>query len=398
MRFIKAAVLAALALAWAGADAGAQPSLTRERERRLAQIGRVVSDQPLALYPIAGMTVAAATVPARTGQGVVRSMRLHFSVNAGALRERGQQDKWSLRVSDAAERFVWKFAAADDPEAEEFWSPEVPGDVVRVSVSSAVPDSALRLIIEERIEYLDPISQQSIVHKKDLSTGIRETKNRDYIRWGRAVARLTFIGEETKQIYTCTGFLVAPDLFMTNEHCPRTPKEVGGAFVEFDYDDEEHAQTEMYRLRVENEGEELPRDSDLDFALYRLNRPPPRREHLRLKDGDRDLSEQMPVVIIQHPSGHPKRVASYMCQLPKPAPPELQPPTDFGHECDTEGGSSGSPVLDLSGAVIGIHHYGFKPSDTLRLNQAVKMGEILNFIKKTDDKDGVYKSLTAGGH
>ena len=34
------------------------------------------------------------------------------------------------------------------------------------------------------------------------------------------------------------------------------------------------------------------------------------------------------------------------------------PGTDLSHSCDTEGGSSGSPVFTAQGKVIALHHFG----------------------------------------
>ena len=35
------------------------------------------------------------------------------------------------------------------------------------------------------------------------------------------------------------------------------------------------------------------------------------------------------------------------------------PQSDFTHTCDTAGGSSGAPVFNLEGQLVGVHHFGF---------------------------------------
>src|SRR5678815_2465987 len=53
--------------------------------------------------------------------------------------------------------------------------------------------------------------------------------------WGRSVARLVFVRDGAGQ-ELCTGFLIASDLFMTNNHCIRTPTEMSSGLAEFDFD------------------------------------------------------------------------------------------------------------------------------------------------------------------
>ena len=46
-------------------------------------------------------------------------------------------------------------------------------------------------------------------------------------------------------------------------------------------------------------------------------------------------------------------------------------PTDFGHLCDTKGGSSGSPVLHFeSRNVVGLHHLGISAGSSKPFNRA----------------------------
>ena len=59
--------------------------------------------------------------------------------------------------------------------------------------------------------------------------------------------------------------------------------------------------------------------------------------------------------------------------------------TDFGHFCDTLGGSSGSPILDWSsGLVVGLHHFGFLAGAADPVNQGVVHARILADILQQD--------------
>lgn len=373
----------------ANAEAKAkEEDLRAERARRLAKLGRLVDDQPTELFPTdpGPGEVFSTPIRALTGKGEVRALRLHFYFNKAALRASGQETSWRVHVSDLDNKVSWVFDPNDDPDADDFWSPEIPGRVARVKIFSTAEKCALALVADERIEYLEPVRELSYVKGTDDTIPIDKAPLAQQRVWGKSVARLTFVAEGQKEPDACTGFLIAPDLFMTNDHCPRTEKEIRRAVVDFDYDTPS-SKPKMYRLKF---GEDLPRSPRLDFAIYRLNKAVTDRDFLRLKDDDQALSKTKPLFIIQHPGGRPKRLSSFECQVIKPDA-DLYPPSDFGHECDTEGGSSGSPVQDTDGSVIGLHHYGFDKPPAPEINQAVKMGEILKFIAHSDDK--LFKAL-----
>ena len=43
--------------------------------------------------------------------------------------------------------------------------------------------------------------------------------------------------------------------------------------------------------------------------------------------------------------------------------------SDFGHLCDTLGGSSGSPVMDWQSGFVVLHHFGFVSASSDPVNQ-----------------------------
>lgn len=364
------------------------PRLKQERAKRVSKGGRVQTKQ-IKLYPVKQYQgeIASVVVRGASGHGQIISLRLHFQFNAQSMIEKGQAGTWRVVVKQQEGEKSWSFASGSDLDAEEFWTPELAGESLDVHVFSDVPNSALKLVIDTSIEYVKSAEEKSIVGPDD-TIEILKASDPKYIKWGHAVAKLTFITDDDNEAEWCTGFLVAPDIFMTNEHCPRSRRERQRSIVEFDYDSE-LAATKIVKLKAE-----LMRNEDLDFALYRLNKPLTDRDFLKLKNDDQNLSNQKPLIVIQHPGGRPKRLASVQCQVKTSATGSIDPISDFGHECDTEGGSSGSPVQDTSGAVVGLHHYGFPSTKgpAEKINQAIKMGEILNFVKSKDES--LYKALT----
>ena len=89
-------------------------------------------------------------------------------------------------------------------------------------------------------------------------------------------------------------------------------------------------------------------------------------------------------MIIQHPGGQPKQVSFFpnCAGATVTVPGRQTTDSDFGHVCDTLGGSSGSPVLDFdTGQVVGLHHLGFREGIDKPENQAVHVKQILADLK-----------------
>jgi hypothetical protein len=170
--------------------------------------------------------------------------------------------------------------------------------------------------------------------------------------------------------FVCTGFLITRDLMMTNQHCLATATETASALVDFDFDS---ATAQRTTLRLK---ELLTTDVPLDFSIVRLaapvDRAPLELSTTRPADGAQ-------LLIIQHPAGEPKQVSIADCVVVGAVVPGRDgSPVDFGHGCDTKGGSSGSPVFDFEGMkVIGLHHLGFPEGVTGMVNQGTHLDRIL---------------------
>ena len=125
-----------------------------------------------------------------------------------------------------------------------------------------------------------------------------------------------------------TGFLVAPNVLMTNEHVLGTAARAGSASVQFQYElDMGLRELTGHEFRLDPERLFLV-DRDLDFALVAVadcseaGRPPARREfgYLPLAGVEGKIHVGQPVNIIQHPDGGRKQIVfreSVLKLLPK---------------------------------------------------------------------------------
>jgi V8-like Glu-specific endopeptidase len=342
----------------------AQPGLSFERAQVLAQYGEVV---PRSISLPIGQGIGKVS-EANVTHGNTSTLRLHFQVqNAPA------QPTWAVVLRDSNNKFVWAYSPAAAGRESDFWSHEVRGHTARVEVYSTEENNPLQLSID-RICVSRPMVKPEAITPPDNRASIR-TQSETIRNWGRAVARIRFIADNDGGGYVCTGILVAPDLLLTNDHCPRSDSERKSTLVEFDYDSSNAALTTL-RLK-----ETILANAELDFALYRLSDRPANRQPLRLTEIT--VAENQALLIIQHPAGEPKQVSIIDCRASGAQLDGITTRlTDFGHLCDTLGGSSGSGVLDInSGQVIGLHHLGFNSSSRQLVNRAVHIRLIADYIR-----------------
>ncbi len=167
-----------------------------------------------------------------------------------------------------------------------------------------------------------------------------------------------------------TGFLVAPDILMTNNHVLPEIPHAAAAEVEFEQHDLTGGLTAMPTARLDP-GRFWFTDALLDITLVALmegaaTEPlgwhPMIAQQGKIRIGD-------PVNIIQHPGGRGKSVVvhnSNLLHLENPA--RGRDAQNLGaflwYDGDTEKGSSGAPVFNRHWEVVGVHHRGVPRADS----------------------------------
>jgi len=194
------------------------------------------------------------------------------------------------------------------------------------------------------------------------------------------IARLLFVNDVDGFQYVCTGSLVtAPNAntLMTNNHCIDTQSETNSLQARFNYQKKNCNGNQFETVSNYNGGTFLitsPIVGGLDYTLLTL-----------LGSPEATWGEMTPTTLKpapgslmhfpQHPGGFEKKLGRFedkpqttRCTVysidqtfctSSPTCNPTQANTQFNYGCDSQGGSSGSPILtDAANRVWGLHHLG----------------------------------------
>jgi S1-C subfamily serine protease len=208
--------------------------------------------------------------------------------------------------------------------------------------------------------------------------------------------------------WCCSGVVIGPDLVMTNWHCGGPPAAAGAtALPASQFWSPAICRDTVMDLSWDNDGESrelqcvtvAARNQDRDFAILRtraLGPGPGRPARLRVAP----VASGNDLRVLHHPECRPKQITDGCSVIDATRASWVggRPGVDFTHKCDTQGGSSGGPIFDAEGRVVGLHHLGFdETEDTYlkakKLNVAVRMDAILGFLATCGPPDCVEPGL-----
>jgi V8-like Glu-specific endopeptidase len=148
-----------------------------------------------------------------------------------------------------------------------------------------------------------------------------------------------------------SGFLIAPDVLLTNWHVFPEAKDAKNAKIRFNYQNDllgNFLPTEEYELHAENL---FKSDEELDYAVIRVKGEAGLKwGYLKLKAIEIQVEQK--VNIIQHPAGGPKQIAMNDNEIKYVDNRIVQ------YITDTLPGSSGSPVFNEEWQIVALHHSG----------------------------------------
>ena len=161
-----------------------------------------------------------------------------------------------------------------------------------------------------------------------------------------------------------TGFLVSPQLLLTNNHVLKTAEAAAASFVEFDYQEG----TDGAPLPVTKVGLDpaafFVTDRALDFTMVAVRPGADARArmmalgYLPMTGGDDGYVIGENVTIIQHPNGKAKQVALRDNQVIGESAAKY-----LHYRTGTMPGSSGSPVFNDDFELVALHHSGVPARD-----------------------------------
>ena len=298
---------------------------------------------------------------------------------------------WYLTIRDGKYRAIQTLTSEDFTSSPSRWTARIPGPASLLDLTGCGRDTGPRLLLQEYIAMPD-----SAEHPYYSAQNPSDPKFKDLYE---QIPRLRPYGDSvgflmsswTRESWTCSGVMVASDMFLTNWHCgaPRSDFPVEGywndeivrdTIIDLSWDGDDVSR-EYTGSRL------LASDPDLDFALIEVTPINWSGKARPVTINRNPVSLNQSILVIQHPAARTKQV-SLDCTVVDDNVKSWRTGAervDFGHKCDTEAGSSGAPVLDTDGRLIALHHRGFDVdpktcNQTDRINKAVRIDKILEFL------------------
>jgi V8-like Glu-specific endopeptidase len=266
----------------------------------------------------------------------------------------------------------------DDPGKTDFWAFAVDGDTAFVDlVSGTTGAQAYGFDIDQYGYGIMALGIESICGTDD-KVDIECVSGTPQYERSRSVGRMHY--KKGTIWYLCTGSLVSEeDHFLSNEHCVNSQAIVDTLQVRFNYQYTTCGGNTLADYDTYYGDTFLVSNYNYDCSLMTLSgNPQATYGYLELDPRDMVLNET--VYIPQHPGGRPMEYDSNIVN--DPVADGNTANCDFGYQVDTEGGSSGSPVLSMSDhKVVGLHHFGGCENPPDFQNQGVLMKNVYPIIE-----------------
>ena len=283
----------------------------------------------------------------------------------------------------------------------EFWTGAIWDDKVVVRLYSK--GNSLNYGFEiDRVAY--GYSEEKIQRLFEQSTGIAKTvcgaddreqiacyQGTEIYNKSRAVCRIIIGGR-----YTCTGWLVGSEgHVMTNQHCIENANDAQNTQFIFNFEYQNcNGTSATSQDVVANTSTLVKLSNNLDYSLVKLPVNPTNTY------GYLSMSSQAPstgdrIYIPQHPGGRRKEIAVFDSQSSgNVAQINNVGSKRIAYFADTQGGSSGSPVLDYnSNLVVVLHNTGSCSAG----NGGNKITSIINDLGNLVPANGVDNNNSGGG-
>ena len=310
----------------------------------------------------------------------------------------------STRLSDGSIPFaVWLHNAAEqfsDIDTEKIFNHALDELTSAASTAAPIADPANVPAVEVREAI---VQQNDMVYYGFLQSGALAGESVGRLHVPRHENGVPTVRNQEPTTYQGTGWLVSPDLIVTNHHVVNAREEgesnassldlglqAQSTSVEFDFNSKDTAGHFVSAKTLE------AFEPSLDFAILRLAEPITRKP-LRLNPERIEITKDsyVAVNIIQHPYGGPKKVALRNNLIYDSNFPKLR------YFTDTEHGSSGSPVFNDSWEVVALHRAStfvskvqFQGRLAGWVNEGTHILAILDYLKTNNPS--LYKEIMGG--
>ena len=206
-----------------------------------------------------------------------------------------------------------------------------------------------------KIDWILPVKSEDILEKIIGENTLRPIA---FLQQGLDASRsIAYIEVSLDEGWSGTGFMISPNLLITNHHVISTEKEMVNAIFRFNYQLDARGNPQAYKDYFPVQGGIFYANSELDYAIVEIkNSPGDEWGYLRLKS-EIPMNNSR-VNIIQHPNGLPKQISIQNNFT------VFADATKIQYVTSTQPGSSGSPVFSDDWQVIGLHHAGGWLSET----------------------------------
>jgi lysyl endopeptidase len=297
-------------------------------------------------------------------------------------------DYVSVASPDGAE--YWTYTGQGLHGNGEQWSFIVEGDTALVELHAGNEPikghgGKFGLAIDRIAHGTAPLDEEEPIEKVLCGTDGRQNAVCHSAINTRPVARLSY--QSGGSSFVCTGWLVAgsnANTLVTNNHCVDTQTEVNTVQARFNYQTTTCTGTTQATASNYAGGTFLRTHAGLDYTLLTLQGNP------EATWGEYVATSKLPTLGMainfpQHPGGGLKRIGFWKdsaftlrCDVAtiNASYGGATSGSQMGYSCDSQGGSSGSPIMDAgTGRIIGLHHFGGVTSSPC-LNSATQMRQI----------------------
>lgn len=314
-------------------------------------------------------------------------LRIHFS-------KIDLPDGDYLTIGDPEGRSFWTYHGKGFKGDAEMWSNVVDSDMAVVSLHAGprTTRGAYGVAIDRIAHGTVDLDAISVGDEEDANTrSICGTDGRQNVACyttinNRPVAQLTF--QSGGSSFVCTGWLVAgssSSTMVTNNHCFTTQTEINSLQSRFNYQRTSCTGSTNAATTTYTGGTFKKTSASLDYTILTVNGNP------EATWGEYTATTKTPTAglnmyVIQHPGGGLKTITYWKdsaktlrCNVTagNQTVSGFTSSSQMTYSCDTEGGASGSPVMDATtGRIIGLHHLGDDPSLSGCLNAGTQMKNV----------------------